>query len=75
MKFTRSLPAKARARANVPARMVIFKMFTFICCKISNMTDEIIQIAPSDNTMWSFMRWLKSSLISPELFIPLKMAK
>ena len=29
MKFTRSFPAKARARAKVPARTAMFKIFTF----------------------------------------------
>ena len=32
MKFTKSLPAKAKAKAKVPIRMIILKTFTFNQC-------------------------------------------
>ena len=75
IKFTRSFPAKASARANVPERIVNFNMLTLSFCATNNNAVMVIHNPPSINQIWSVMYWYPSGVINPELFNPLIRAK
>ena len=75
MKFTRSLPAKASARAKVPERIVIRMMLNRIRWSIHRMSDAAAQKAKSVSRTCSPTYCVMSEGISPELLRPLKRAK
>ena len=75
MKFTRSLPAKARARANVPERIVIRMMFSRMRWKIQSTAAATTQKAKSVSRTCSPTYSVMWVGINPELLSPLKRAK
>ena len=52
MKFTRSLPAKARARAKVPERMVMRRMLIFMRCTMKSSSVQPAQQMSSARARW-----------------------
>lgn len=75
MKFTRSFPAKARARAKVPERIVMRMMLSRIRWKSHSTMDATAQKARSVSSTWSVTYSETDVGMSPELFSPLKSAK
>ena len=75
MKFTRSLPAKARARAKVPERIVMRMMFRCRRWKIHSMSAAAAQKQSSVSRTCSSTYSVTDAGMSPELFNPLKRAK
>ena len=75
MKLTRSFPAKASARANVPERMVMRMMLSRMRWKIHSTAAATTQKASSVSSTWSVTYSEIDVGISPELLSPLKRAK
>ena len=76
MKFTRSLPAKARASAQVPASTVMRRVFTRrIYCRIKEMMNQNTSV-PSTTTKMLLLSHASISGVTTELcFSPLNTAK
>ena len=55
MKFTRSLPAKANARANVPSRILIRRMLMRKSCINASTTVHTTQQIASEIKRWSLI--------------------
>ena len=75
MKFTRSFPAKARAREKVPERMVMRMMLKRMRWRIHSRSDAPAQNARSVSRTCSSTYSETDVGMSPELFSPLKSAK
>ncbi len=75
MKFTRSLAAKAIARANVPIRMIGFRMLTRRSSRMWKMTAETAKIAPMISHPWPLIQSLVSEEMNDALLAPLTRMK
>ena len=74
MKFTRSLPAKARARAKVPERIVMRRMLIFSRWMKKSASEQTIQQASRDSSRWRSTNSMKACP-SRTVLSPLKRAK
>ena len=64
MKFTRSFPANASASENVPARIVVLRMFTPIRCRMKSIIVHATSMIMSDTARLAFMNSITAVSLS-----------